>query len=225
MFVDFSLTDQAGKSWRLSDHLDAAAALVFLRGDWWPYCNGQLVSLAMRHKEILAAGARLFAVSVDSPGRNAALVEKLYLPFPVLSDPDRSGAISPYGVADEKDARMIARPAILVVTPAREEAFRIVSRDFADRLPEDELLAALERLGLAATSQGSPGPGTPEPGSGSLSLSELRIYFRGARFAAQAMGLRHAHFADEIKFDSKKYVAGMDRFTAALDWLRQQSGE
>ena len=179
----------------------------------------------MRHKEILAAGARLFAVSVDSPARNAALVARLFLPFPVLSDPDRSGAIIRYGVADEKDARMIARPAIVVVTPAREEAFRMVSRDFADRLPEDELLAALERLGLAATSQGSPEPGIPEPGSRSLSPSELRIYFRGARFAAQAMGLRHAHFADEIKFDSKRYVAGMDRFTAALDWLREQSGE
>ena len=32
--ADFALLDQAGKHWRLSEHLDAAAMLVFLRGDW-----------------------------------------------------------------------------------------------------------------------------------------------------------------------------------------------
>jgi peroxiredoxin len=31
---DVVLSDQAGRTWRLSDHLDAAALLVFLRGDW-----------------------------------------------------------------------------------------------------------------------------------------------------------------------------------------------
>jgi hypothetical protein len=34
MAPDFTVTDQAGKSFTLSDHLDAAALLVFLRGDW-----------------------------------------------------------------------------------------------------------------------------------------------------------------------------------------------
>jgi hypothetical protein len=34
MLADFTLIDQEGKPWRLSDHLDAAAMLVFLRGDW-----------------------------------------------------------------------------------------------------------------------------------------------------------------------------------------------
>lgn len=31
---DFTLTDQAGEPWALSEHLDAAAVLLFLRGDW-----------------------------------------------------------------------------------------------------------------------------------------------------------------------------------------------
>ena len=34
MFNEVNLTDQAGTPWRLSDQLDAAAMLVFLRGDW-----------------------------------------------------------------------------------------------------------------------------------------------------------------------------------------------
>jgi hypothetical protein len=32
--ADFTVIDQAGEPWTLSDHLDAAALLVFLRGDW-----------------------------------------------------------------------------------------------------------------------------------------------------------------------------------------------
>jgi peroxiredoxin len=31
---DFTLPDQAGRGWTLSQHLDAAAVLVFYRGDW-----------------------------------------------------------------------------------------------------------------------------------------------------------------------------------------------
>lgn len=31
---DFTILDQAGAPWTLSDHLDTAQVLVFLRGDW-----------------------------------------------------------------------------------------------------------------------------------------------------------------------------------------------
>jgi hypothetical protein len=178
--------------------------------------------LALRHREFLAAGARVFAVSVDPPERNAAMVEKLSLPFPFLSDPDRSAAIRVFGVADEKDERHISLPATIVLLPSGEEAFRFVSRDFADRHPEDELLAAVLALDLPATTQGGPQVGRAEPGPRSLTLPQLKIYFRGARFAALAMGLRHAHHADEIKADSKAYVAEMDRFTAAVDELMER---
>ena len=177
----------------------------------------------MRHQEFLEAGVRLYAVSIDSSERNAAMVEKLSLPFPILSDPDRSKAIFPLGVADEKDDRQISRPALIVVTTDRQESFRFVSRDFAERMPEDEVVSAIRQLKLPSTTQDPPLIGSAEPGPRSLPPTGLRIYFRGARFAAQAMGLRHGHHAEEIKEDSKAYVAEMDRFTEALDWLAQQT--
>ncbi len=31
---DFTLTDQHGDPWSLSEHLDAAVLVLFLRGDW-----------------------------------------------------------------------------------------------------------------------------------------------------------------------------------------------
>jgi hypothetical protein len=175
----------------------------------------------MRHQEFLAAGVRLYGISIDSPERNAAMVEKLSLPFPILSDPDRSKAIFPFDVADEKDDRLISRPAMIVVTPDWQEAFRFVSRDFAERMPEAEVVAAVQQMRLSPTTQDPPLIGPAEPGPRSLPPSSLRIYYRGARFAAQAMGLRHGHHAEEIKEDSKAYVAEMDRFTEALDWLGQ----
>ncbi len=32
--ADFTLLDQAGQAWALSEHLDTARVVVFLRGDW-----------------------------------------------------------------------------------------------------------------------------------------------------------------------------------------------
>lgn len=34
MAIDFTVKDAAGEGWTLSEHLDAAAVLVFLRGDF-----------------------------------------------------------------------------------------------------------------------------------------------------------------------------------------------
>ena len=151
------------------------------------------------------------------------MVKKLSLPFPYLSDPDRSQAIVPCGVADEKDDRLLSRPALIGVTPDRDEAFRFVSRDFAERMPEEEVVASLRVLNLPPTTQERPLIGPTEAGPRSLSLPELRIYLRGARFAALAMGLRHGHHSPEIKEDSKAYIAEMDRFTEAIDWLGSNS--
>jgi peroxiredoxin len=34
MAINFTVTDAAGKSWTLSDHLDSAVVLTFQRGDF-----------------------------------------------------------------------------------------------------------------------------------------------------------------------------------------------
>jgi len=34
MTPDFTLIDQSGNPWTLSEHLDSAVVLLFLRGDW-----------------------------------------------------------------------------------------------------------------------------------------------------------------------------------------------
>ncbi len=150
------------------------------------------------------------------------MVEKLELPFPIISDPDRAGIIEPMGVADPKDERNLSRPALILLRPDGSEAWRFVSRDFADRLPEDEVLEAATALGLEPTTQPPPEIGESSPGRFAMTVEALIPYFRGARFAALAMGLRHGHIDESIKADSKAYVAEMDRYFEAMRALRKR---
>ena len=78
----------AGYPWSLSGELELGpVVLVFYRGDWCAYCNGQLASYARRFEEFEERSAEVAGVSVDPPQNNARMVGKLLLPFPLLSDP------------------------------------------------------------------------------------------------------------------------------------------
>ena len=172
--------------------------------------------MAAHHSEITAVGGRVFAIDVDSTEQHAAMIEKLELPFEYLSDPDRSKAIEPYGLTNPNDKRNLAYPAIVVVTPDGEEAFRVLSRDYADREPEDELIHRLRELGLPATRQSKPQMGPAAPGPNAMPLRALEPYFRGARFAVVAMKGRFPETAE----DADRYIAQMDRFIHATRELK-----
>lgn len=163
-----------------------------------------------------SAGGRIAVISVDSPQQNAAMVEKLQLPFPLLSDPDRSGAIEPYGVADPRDPREIARPSIFVVNPNREIVFAETSRDYADRSSEIAALDALQQLGLGPTEPEAIGIGPAEAGPKSMPLHAMEPYFRGAKFAVTAMKMRHP----EVGGDAAGYIELMDRYIELVRKLR-----
>lgn len=164
---------------------------------------------------------RIVGVAIDPPSQNAAMIEKLSLPFPILSDPDRTSVIDPYGVADPKDPRRIARPAMVLIDPDGEERWRFVSRDFADRLPESEVLDRAGELGLAPVQAEAVALGPAEPGPKAMPFDWLMPYFRGARFASLAMGLRHGGLDQSVKDDSKAYVAQMDRFMEVVKALEE----
>ena len=146
--------------------------------------------MALRHDEYLNAGAVVAAIDVDSPGHHAAMIDKLNLPFPMLSDPDRSLSIEPYRLLNTEDPRRLAIPATVVIDPTGDEVLRLVSRDFADRPFEDVALDALKDLGLPPAEQPAPTLGDLAPGPTAMPFGDLRVYFRGARFGAKAMGLR-----------------------------------
>jgi hypothetical protein len=153
------------------------------------------------------------AVSVDSPGQNAAMISKLALPFAMLSDPGGKDLLQGIDAYNPDERGGIGKPGVFVLTPDGREAFREVGRDYADRITEDELLEQVRALGLPATDQPALTPGHPtRAGKEAFPVDWLLPYCRGARFAARAMGMRHP----QTKRDADRYVAQMDRYMGAI---------
>ena len=178
--------------------------------------------MAARHGEFLEAGARVYALSTDNPGQNSAVMEKLALTFPLLSDETKENAVRPLGFDDEADPRQLSKPGSVIISPEGEVVSRFVGEDFADRPDEDDILAELRGLGLSAATQEEPAIGAPEPGPKAMPYEGLRFYFSGAKFATMALRRRHRHVSDHFKDDTKEYVAMVERYMAALLSVRER---
>ena len=186
----FELPDQQDYPWSLSGQLEMGpVVLVFYRGDWCPYCNGQLASYARRFEEFEERGAQIAGISVDPPPNNAGMVGKLQLPFPLLSDPEGELARM-CGLWDEEDG--VAVPSVVVVDQSGEVRYLYAGRDFADR-PEDEgIFATLDELD-SGIERLTGGPefqvGAPQaressvrPDRSPMELGQITSYYRGVFF-------------------------------------------
>jgi peroxiredoxin Q/BCP len=100
-----------------------------------------LASYARNWENFERAGLRVAAICVDSAEQNRAMVDKLLLPFPILSDPE-GAVIEPWGVLNAAE-QGIAKPALFLVLPDRTVAFRYVGEDFTDRPTDEELFAGV----------------------------------------------------------------------------------
>ena len=164
----------------------------------------------------------LVGISVDDPEENAAMVEKLRLPFPLLSDPD-AAAIARWDVYDPVGGTHgpIARPAIFVVGRDQSVPYEYVGRDFADRPPDADVIAALDSVRDATPrplERGVPTPGPRPLDAGSpadkpMPLEQIAPYFRGATFAVQAISGR----TDDpvVKAECERFRAMVGEFMKA----------
>lgn len=158
----------------------------------------------------------MYGLSADTVLMNTAMVSKLALPFPILSDPDRTQAVTPLGFADENDPRQISRPGTIIVAPGGEIVFSVTGRDYADRPDEDLLLEQLGYLGLDPTTQDPPELGEAAAGDKAMAYEGLPHYFRGAKFAVMALRGRHREVGDDFKNDTKDYIQMVERYLEAL---------
>jgi len=76
-------------------------------------------------------------VSVDPIENNRAMVDKLLLSFPLLSDPE-GRVIKEWGVWSDGDGG-IAKPSIFAIKSDGSIAWEYVGGDYADRPTDDEL--------------------------------------------------------------------------------------
>jgi peroxiredoxin len=226
--ADFELPDQQGYPWCLSGQLEEGpVVLVFYRGDWCAYCNGQLVSYARGLEEFERRGAQVVGISVDPPQNNARMVGKLRLTFPLLSDP-RAELITRYGLWDPEDG--VARPSILVVDRSGEVRYLYSGRDFADRPGDDEVFGTLKGLeGGIERITGQPeirvtGPeartASIRPDKNPMELEQLLVYYRGAYFATVALTNRFGEkgrSGRSVLREVSGYQAMIRRYRSALE--------
>jgi len=97
--------------------------------------------LARKFSRFQEAGIQIFSISVDPPERNQAMIDKLLLPFDLLSDPGGSAAIQPYGFWDARES--ISRPAMVLTDAQGVVRYKYEGRDFADRPKDDVIFEAI----------------------------------------------------------------------------------
>ena len=165
--IDFSLPDIHVKSIQLSEFLKTnAVVLTFYRGAWCPFCNLTLRAYEGIRPEIEKLGAKLVAVSPQTPDKSALTTEKAELKFDVLSDVgnkvtrqyklvyslpqeriDRSKAngfdLAEYN-GDDKYELPIAATFVIDRNGIIKRAF--VSADHTKRLEPSEIIKTLEDL-------------------------------------------------------------------------------
>lgn len=171
-------------------------------------------------------------ISVDGPAENAAMVEKLRLPFPLLSDPD-AAAIAAWDVYDPVGGTHgpIARPAIFVVGRDLSIPYEYVGRDFADRPPNPvlfEAMAAVKDVSPRAldSTELAPGPRPRDarsPADKPMPLADIPPYFRGASFGVQAISLRTDDAAVKAECERFRSIVG-DYVKAAVVTRRLVEG-
>jgi peroxiredoxin len=167
---DAELLDVDGAPRSLSAALAGApAVLVFYRGAWCPYCN---VTLRTYQAELSAAlrerGVGLIAVSPQKPDGSLTMQERHDLDFAVLSDPGLTLAkvvgILTGPTPESIEAQLalgtdlrelnadgtatLQLPTVAIVASDRSIRWLDVRVDYTARTEPEEILAALDGLGV-----------------------------------------------------------------------------
>jgi len=86
-FPDFDLPDANNTTVSLSTLLGNGPLVIsFYRGAWCPYCNLEINALQNRLADIEASGAKLVAISPQTPDKSSDQISASKLTFDVLSD-------------------------------------------------------------------------------------------------------------------------------------------
>jgi thioredoxin-dependent peroxiredoxin len=94
---DFTLQDERGQDWRLSEKRGKVVVMLFYPGDETPVCTKQMCSLRDRWADYVATGAEIVGISTDTVESHRKFSEHHELPLNLLSDTE-SKVTSLFGV-------------------------------------------------------------------------------------------------------------------------------
>lgn len=97
----FKLPDQDGKIHNLKDYLGKKVLLYFYPKDDTPGCTTEACNFRDGYKDFKKLGLVILGVSADGVKSHKKFAEKFKLPFPLLSDEDKS-VCEKYGVWQKK---------------------------------------------------------------------------------------------------------------------------
>lgn len=164
---DFALPDVDGRMMSLAELLrDGPLVLSFYRGGWCPYCNLELRALQQAMPDFAHHGARLAAISPQTPDESLSTAEKNALAFPVLSDRGSATARA-FGIAFDladalrpiytrlghplptrngSDDWTLPIPATYVIDRDGSIRFAHVDTDYRNRLEPAQIVRALRAM-------------------------------------------------------------------------------
>ena len=141
------------------------AVVNFYRGTWCSYCNLELKALQDRNEELNSLGAKLIAVSPQSPDASLTTKEKNELKFEVLSD--NNNVISKeYGLIfslaeelrpiylsfkidipsmNDEDSYELPMPAVYLINKNKEIIFSFINEDYTKRCEPQDIIDAIKK--------------------------------------------------------------------------------
>jgi peroxiredoxin len=167
MAKEIKLPNALGNEVSLFDTLEENDFVVvsFYRGSWCAYCNLELKALQGINEELKQLGAKLIAVSPQSPDASMSTKEKNELEFEVLSD--NSNLIAKeYGLVfslaeeirpiylsfgidlpatNKEDSYEIPMPATYVINKNKEIIFSFIDEDYTKRCEPQDILEAIRK--------------------------------------------------------------------------------
>ena len=162
------------------------------------------------------------------------MVEKLDLPFPLLSDPEGELA-KRCGLWNDKEG--VAVPAIVVLDRGGAIRYLYAGNDFADRPGDAEVFGALDNVteADAAESNGTAEirataeeaeSSTVRPDRPPMSLEQLVVYYRGAFFVTVALKRRFGELKDRTAFgEVDRYQRMVKEYQGAINETREAKGD
>ena len=167
----FTLKDPEGNAVSSSALLAGGALIVsFYRGVWCPYCNMELQALEAARPQFELLGAKLVAISPQTPVNSRKSVRQNKLNFPILSDPNNEVAsafglrfaLPDYLVELYKSLKnelpafngdpswTLPIPGRFVIAPDRTILYAEVNPDYTIRPEPEGMLPALKRVARVA---------------------------------------------------------------------------